>query len=157
MMEIRRESAKKAWFLRVPPSQKMYPRARQPPRRYLHLYMPCLTLTRKFLHFLLKNSCCLVINSSFLVLTCLTFFSNKIDAEGTAARVPPPLASLAVKMNPKKEAASETPMVEVLEKIAADAKIKRRKKNTKAAPASLEAHQATSSLSDVSILFAQAS
>jgi hypothetical protein len=62
-----------------------------------------------------------------------------------------------VKKNPQKEAVSETPMVEVLEKIAADAKIKRRKKNTKAAAASLEAHQATSSLSDVSILFAQAS
>jgi hypothetical protein len=58
-----------------------------------------------------------------------------------------------VKKNPQKEAVSETPMVEVLEKIAADAKIKRHKKNTKAIAASLEAHQATYSLSDVSILF----
>jgi hypothetical protein len=40
-----------------------------------------------------------------------------------------------------------------LEKIAADAKIKRHKKNTKAIAASLEAHLATYSLSDVSILF----
>jgi hypothetical protein len=47
-------------------------------------------------------------------------------------------------------------MVEVLEKAAADAKTKRRKKDTKPAAASLEAHQATSSLSDVSIFFSQA-
>jgi hypothetical protein len=58
--------------------------------------------------------------------------------------------------NPEKEAAKETPMVKVLEKAVADAKIKGHKKDTKPAAASLEAHQATSSLSDVSILFSQA-
>jgi hypothetical protein len=55
--------------------------------------------------------------------------------------------------NSQKEAANETPIVEVLEKTAADAKTKRRKKDTKPTAASLEAHQATSSSSDVSILF----
>jgi hypothetical protein len=48
-------------------------------------------------------------------------------------------------------------MAEVLEKAATDAKIKRHKKDTKPAVASLEEHQATYSSSDVSILFAQAS
>jgi hypothetical protein len=62
-----------------------------------------------------------------------------------------------VKKNPQKEAASETPVVEVLEKAAADAKIKHRKKDTKDVVVSLEAHQATCSSNDVSILFARAS
>jgi predicted transcriptional regulator len=62
-----------------------------------------------------------------------------------------------VKKNPQKQAVSETLVVEVLEEAAADAKIKRRKKDTKPAAVSLEAHQATSSSSDVSILFARAS
>jgi hypothetical protein len=72
------------------------------------------------------------------------------------AKVPPPSAFAAMK-NPQKEAATETPVVEVLEKTAADAKIKRRMKDTKPTAVSLEAHQATSSLSDVSILFSRAS
>jgi hypothetical protein len=54
-----------------------------------------------------------------------------------------------VKKNPQKETASETPMVEVLEKAAADAKSKHRKKDTKPTAASQEAHQTTFSLSDV--------
>jgi hypothetical protein len=44
-----------------------------------------------------------------------------------------------------------------LEKAAADAKSKRRKKDTKSTSTSLEAHEAAFSLSDVSILLAQAS
>jgi hypothetical protein len=56
-----------------------------------------------------------------------------------------------------KKAANETPMVEVLEKTVVDAKIKRRKKDTYPAAVSLEAHQATSSLNDVSIVFVLAS
>jgi hypothetical protein len=68
------------------------------------------------LHFLLKNSCCLVSNSSFLVLTLLTLSSDEIDAEGTVPQVLPPSASAVVKKNPQKEAVGETPMVEVLQK-----------------------------------------
>jgi hypothetical protein len=83
------------------------------------------------------------------------FPSDEGAAKETIAPVPPPSSSAAVEKNPQKEAANETPMVEVLEKAAADAKTKRRKKDTKPAAASLEAHQATSSLSDVSIFFSQ--
>jgi hypothetical protein len=59
----------------------------------------------------------------------LTLSSDEIDAEGTAPQVLPPSASVVAKKNPQKEAASETPMVEVLQKAAADAK-----KDTKPRP-----------------------
>jgi hypothetical protein len=59
-----------------------------------------------------------------------------------------------MKKNPQKDPPSETPMVAVLEKTAVDAKSKHHKKDTKPASASLEAHQATFSLGDVSILLA---
>jgi hypothetical protein len=62
-----------------------------------------------------------------------------------------------VEKNQQKEDASETPKVEVLEKAIADAKIKHHKKDTKPAAASLEAHQATSSSSDVSVSYSHPS
>jgi hypothetical protein len=69
------------------------------------------------------------------------------------APVPPPSTSVTVERNPQKETASETLIVVVLEKAAADAKSKRHKKDTKPASSSLEAHQAAFSSSDVSIFF----
>jgi hypothetical protein len=53
--------------------------------------------------------------------------------------------------NPQKQAASETPLVAVLAKAAADAKSKRRKKGKNPASTSLEAHQAAFSSSDISM------
>jgi hypothetical protein len=88
-------------------------------------------------------------------LTQLLFPSDEGVAKEDAAPVPPPSTSATVENNPQKEAASETPMVTVLEKAAVDAKSKRRKKDTKPASASLEAHQDVFSSSDVSILLAQ--
>jgi hypothetical protein len=48
-------------------------------------------------------------------------------------------------------------VVEVLEKVVEYAKIKRRRKDAKPAAVSLEAHQTTSSLSDVSVSYSHAS
>jgi hypothetical protein len=56
-----------------------------------------------------------------------------------------------VNKNPQKQAAGETPVLEVLEKAVADAEIKRHRKDAKPAAISLEAHQAMSSSSDVSV------
>jgi hypothetical protein len=123
----------------------------------MHLYTTSLSLTHKFFLFVLIIS---IISPRFLYLFYLTqliFPSDEGATKEDTAPVSPPSASAAVENNLQKEAIDETPMVEVLEKAAADAKIKHRKKDTKPAVASHEAHQAISSSSDVSILFTQAS
>jgi hypothetical protein len=59
-----------------------------------------------------------------------------------------------LKKNSQKELASEGPLVDVLGKAAAEAKTKRRKRDAQPVAISLEAHQPTSSLTDVSIIHA---
>jgi hypothetical protein len=67
------------------------------------------------------------------------------------ALIPPSVTSAIAERNSQKETASESPLVIVLEKAAADAKSKHRKKDKNPASTSLEAHQALFSSSDVSI------
>jgi hypothetical protein len=119
--------------------------------------MTSLSLTHKFFLFVLIISVALSGLLYLFYLTQLIFPSDEGAAKEDTALVPPPPASAAMEKNPQKEVANETPMVEVLEKAVVDVKSKRRKKDTKPAAASLEAHQATSSSNDVSILFVLAS
>jgi hypothetical protein len=79
-------------------------------------------------------------------------FSKEAVDEGTTALAPSPSATLASKRNSQKEPASKAPVVEAQGKTAAETKAKRRKKNVQLPDISLEKHQASPSLNDVSYL-----
>jgi hypothetical protein len=92
--------------------------------------------------------------SGFCVVTMFNSINISSDegvVKENTAPVYPPSTSVTVERNSQKETGSETPLVAVLDKAAADAKSKRRKKDKNPASTSLEAHQATFTSSDVSM------
>jgi hypothetical protein len=116
---------------------------------HLHFYLPWLAQTREFSFsyskiFLL--SCSIHLISLF---DSNTLFSEEALAERTT--VPSPYASSTSKKSPQKEPTYEALIVEAQAKTMTETKTKCWKKNAQPPVLSLEAHQAASSLNDISI------